>query len=215
LIKKIKEKKYLKKSLEFVIKLSLIIAIIESSLSKDWIVIFVTSLTFILILTPKLFEKKYKIDIPEELEIIAVIFIYCAIFLGEVHGYYTRFWWWDTILHTVSGIVLGLIGFIILFILYQGEKVRAKPFLIVLFSFCFALALGSIWEIFEFSMDSLFGLNMQKSGLLDTMGDLIANSIGALIISLFGFVYLKNKKSFFLKNIIIKFKKENSKLFKK
>ena len=215
MVKKIKEKKYLKKSLEFVIKLSLIIAIIESSLSKDWIVLFVTSLTFILILTPKLFEKKYKIDIPEELEIIAVIFIYCAIFLGEVHGYYTRFWWWDTILHTVSGIVLGLIGFIILFILYQGEKVRAKPFLIVLFSFCFALALGSIWEIFEFAMDSLFGLNMQKSGLLDTMGDLIANSIGALIISIFGFFYLKNKKSFFLKNIIIKFKKENSKLFKK
>jgi hypothetical protein len=53
------------------------------------------------------------------------------------------------------------------------------------------LSIGALWEIFEFLMDSLFGLNMQKSGLIDTMWDLIVDALGALVISILGYLYLK------------------------
>lgn len=62
----------------------------------------------------------------------------------------------------------------------------------------FALGVGALWEIFEFTMDSLFGMNMQKpmlgdpSGLTDTMWDLIVDATGALVISVLGWRYLKN-----------------------
>ncbi|MGH7573673.1 MAG: hypothetical protein ACREM1_00880, partial [Longimicrobiales bacterium] len=48
-----------------------------------------------------------------------------------------------------------------------------------------------LWEIFEFGMDQVFGLNMQKSGLVDTMWDLIVNVIGAGAIALLGYGWLK------------------------
>lgn len=66
-----------------------------------------------------------------------------------------------------------------------------KPGFVALFTFMFAVGLGAIWEIFEFAMDSFFGMNMQKSGLVDTMWDLIVDSVGALVISVLGYGYLR------------------------
>jgi len=53
------------------------------------------------------------------------------------------------------------------------------------------MTLGACWEVIEFAMDQTFGLNMQKSGLMDTMGDLIVNGIGAVFASLVGFLYVR------------------------
>ena len=69
------------------------------------------------------------------------------------------------------------------------------PF-VAMFSFCFAVSIGAVWEIYEFSFDGLLGLNMQKflladgtplvgrAALTDTMKDIIVDTIGALIASL-------------------------------
>ena len=77
-----------------------------------------------------------------------------------------------------------------------------------LFSFCFALAMGSMWEIFEFGVDVIFGANMQKArnleeiygvfdtrlGVIDTMRDLIVDAIGALIVSVTGYIHMTHRK---------------------
>ena len=78
--------------------------------------------------------------------------------------------------------------------LYQDKKFKASPILIVIFGFSFAVAIGSIWEIFEFTMDSILGFNMQKSGLIDTMSDLIVDAIGAAVAAFVGYFYLIRKK---------------------
>ena len=75
--------------------------------------------------------------------------------------------------------------------------------------------MGGIWEIFEFGMDSFFGLNMQKSGLVDTMWDLVVDTIGALVISLLGYFYLKRGDSLIFDRVIHRFVKRNPQLFKK
>jgi len=196
------------------IRLSLIIAFVGAIYTQNWIIVFITSLTFILTFLPYFIKSTYKIKLPLGFEVIIILFVYAALFLGEVHKYYTKFWWWDIILHTSSGIAFGFIGFIVLFILYKSKKIEARPITIAIFSFTFAVAIGAIWEIFEFSIDQIFNLNMQKSGLTDTMWDLIVNTSGALIASISGFFYIKLKKIFIVKKIVKSFVRKNPGLFR-
>jgi len=87
---------------------------------------------------------------------------------------------------------------------------------VALFAFVFAIAFGTLWEMFEFGTDQLFGTNTQKSGLTDTMWDLIVNSIGALTISFFGWGYLCTEGSdSFLERWIHKFIERNPRLFER
>jgi hypothetical protein len=176
------------------IRIFLIISVILEIYSGRWFALFITILTILLTYLPKMFEKKYRIDIPETLEIFILFFIFATLYLGEVHSFYFKFWWWDLVLHFCSAIALALVGFAILSGLYEKKRILSKPIWICVFAFCFALALGAAWEIFEFSIDQIFSSNMQKSGLVDTMTDLIIDSIGALIVSVAGFFYIKKGK---------------------
>ena len=196
-----------------IILLSLSIAIIISIFQADWWVLFVSICALILTLSPTLLEWRYKIDIPEELEIATIVFIYATLFLGEAYGFYTKIWWWDLVLHLGSGVSLGLIGFIILFILDKKSHIKASPYVLVLLAFCFALAIGALWEIFEFTMDTFFGFNMQK-GEVDTMGDLIAGAIGAIIASILGLFYLIGKKTHLIDDMIDRFVRKNPDIFR-
>jgi len=204
----------LHKYIVIAIRISLVIAVITEIYSKSWFTLFLAIIALILTFIPKIFEKKYKIDIPTEFEILIIFFIYLAIYLGEVQQFYFKFWWWDILLHGISAITLGLIGFVIVISLYTGEKIKAKPLMLCLLSFSFAVAVGAIWEIFEFIMDATLKFNMQKSGLIDTMTDLIVNCVGAFVASILGYLYLKNKKSKLTKSIN-SFIQKNPKLFKK
>lgn len=126
------------------IVLSLIVAMFLAIYEQNWMAIFISCLTLILIFSTSIFQKKYSINLPPEFELVIVIFLYFALFLGEVQNFYTQFWWWDMILHTGSGFALGIVGFLILYTLNQQKKFSASPFWIAIFSFCFALALGSL-----------------------------------------------------------------------
>ncbi|MBU0467330.1 MAG: hypothetical protein KJ600_04055 [Nanoarchaeota archaeon] len=198
-----------------IIRTILLLAFAFSVYEKRWTLLFMITLNFLITFLPKLFEKKYKINIPIEFEILVLVFVFASLFLGEVKDYYLRYWWWDVVLHVGSGVALGFVGFIVLYVLYKGDKINAKPFTIAFFSFCFAMALGAVWEIFEFAMDQFFGLSMQKSGLIDTMWDLIVDGIGAVFASAIGYLYLKRGEVFFVDKIINRFVKENPALFEK
>ena len=167
---------------------------------------------------PIMMARYFHIRIPLEFDTIAVIFIYMSLFLGEVQDFYLRFWWWDLVLHSGAGFLVGITGFLLVYVMNQNKKIamHLTPGFIALFAFTFALGFGSLWEIFEFSMDSFFGLNMQKSGLVDTMWDLIVNGISALTISLLGYGYLKaSGDDSFLEQVIHKFIIANPRIFRK
>lgn len=97
------------------------------------------------------------------------------------------------VLHALSGAMLGALGFSVLTFLNktEGIPVSMSPAFVALFTFCFALALDVLWEIYDFTVDALFQTNMQKyaleggealtgqAALQDTMGDLIVDFIGA------------------------------------
>ena len=168
--------------------------------------------------------KRFHFKIPHEFELLAIIFIYASLFLGEVHNYYIVYWWWDVVLHTGSGLLLGIIGFLLVYVLNEKDDINLDltAGFMGLFAFVFAVALGAIWEIFEYSMDILFGLDMQKtmfndtSGLTDTMWDLIVDTVGAAIISILGYGYFRTLESdSFLEQWIDKFIDENPQLFQR
>lgn len=211
------------------IRLSLAVAILLSLYELRFMALFVSSLTLVLTFIPLFVKKKYNLVLPLSIQLFIVVFLYAAIFLGEVYDYFYRYWWWDSVLHLSSGIALGFAGFLILYILYRTGKFKANPLWIVVFSFCFALALGSLWEIYEFGADEIFGMDMQKArnlcepgsecdsrlGVKDTMYDLIMNTIGALFASISCYIYLKRKKIFFFGKLIEDFEDKNKRLFEK
>ena len=165
---------------------------------------------------PIVLGARFQVKIPYET--LAVLFVYLSLFLGEVLDFYNRFWWWDVILHTTSAFLLGITGFLLVYVLNEDEKVNLdlSPFFIALFAFMFAMGFGAIWEIFEFAMDELFGLNMQKSGLQDTMWDLIVDAIGAISISILGYRYLlTTDRDSFLERWIDSFITANPQMFSK
>jgi len=159
-------------------------------------------------LLPGFLARRIRLSIPSAMILAYAAFIYCAIFLAEVRRFYITVPHWDTILHTFSGIAIGALGFSIVSILNDSDTTAftLSPFFVALFAFCFALAIGVIWEFYEFTMDSLFDWNMQtyalesgepfigQAALVDTMKDLIVDAVGALVISVVGYYSLKKNR---------------------
>ncbi|MBL1436107.1 MAG: hypothetical protein COB08_007905 [Rhodobacteraceae bacterium] len=179
--------------------------------NEAFVALFTLGLTFI----PILFEERLGVRLPLTFAALIVVFLFATLFLGEVGGFYEKFWWWDVLLHSGSAIGFGLIGYVLVFMLFEGDRFAAPPMALAFLAFSIAVSIGAIWEIFEFSMDSLLGMNMQKTGLVDTMWDLIVNTIGASIGALAGYLYQRGKHFLGLSKMIDQFVRANSKLFRK
>ncbi len=200
---------------------TLIIGFVLAIQRQQWLTAVSISAIFAVILLPSLVFRKMRVYIPPEFELLAVLFVYASLFLGEVLGYYQRFWWWDIFLHASSGLLLGILGFLLVYVLNESDQIDLymRPRFVALFAFLFAVAIGTLWEIFEFGMDQLFGMNMQKamfddpSGLTDTMWDLIIDTAGALVISVFGWWYLKRPELSFIEAWIARFIDGNPGMF--
>lgn len=192
-------------------------------LQYRWLSLFLVTLIILTLISPMLFRKQLSIEIPAEFHLVAVIFTFAALYLGEIQLFYQRLWWWDIALHASAGLLMGVLGFLLVYILNESKRVELTitPVFIAFFAFLFAVSIGTFWEIFEFGVDQLFRTNMQKpmlndpSGLTDTMWDMIVNATGAAIISLAGWWYLKNEQSFFVREWIRNFIQKNPDRFLK
>ncbi|MGB6229697.1 MAG: hypothetical protein WBF53_06170 [Litorimonas sp.] len=181
--------------------------------TQTWNMLFLSSVVFALTLLPFFLESWTDLRLPRSFIGAVTAFIVGTIFLGEVGDFYERFWWWDIFMHTGSAIGFGMIGTVVMLIFVRGDRLSAPPLLLAVMAFSFAVSIGALWEIFEFGMDQLFGLNMQKDGLMDTMSDLIVDSIGALIGAGAGYWYLKRGGTSFLPLTIEKFVADNPHVF--
>lgn len=190
----------------------------DMKLRGDYVLMLLQCVVGVLaMLLPGIVTKQMKISVPNNMFFVYAIFLYCAIFLGEVTNFYYVIPHWDTMLHTFSGFMLGALGFSLISFFNKTDKipVSLSPVFVAIFTFCFAVTIGAVWEIYEFSMDLMLSTNMQKfalesgealigsSALIDTMKDLIVDSAGALVMSIVGYISLKYKKGW-LKDFAIK-----------
>ena len=187
-----------------------------------WINAVVVMAIMAITLSPAALGRRFSVNILPEFQLLAVVFVFAALYLGEVRSYYERIWWWDIALHTSSGLLTGVFGFLLVYVLNESDRVELhmRPRFVALFAFLFAVVVGTLWEIFEFSMDQLAGTIMQKpmfgdpSGLTDTMWDMIVNALGALVISTLGWWHMIRGERSFIESWIRKFIERNPRLFR-
>lgn len=159
---------------------------------------------------PMVLSNKFKFRMPKTLYVLYMIFLYCAIFLGEIRNFYYIVPGWDDYLHCFSSMMTGLFGFMCIDILNREQKTKIElpPFFIAVFAFCLSVTIGAVWEIYEFLADAVLNTNMQKymlqdstmllghEAVRDTMKDIIVDTLGAFFASLTGYLSVKHKKGF-------------------
>jgi hypothetical protein len=203
--------------LTWLLQLLLVIGLILFLVRRDWENVFLTATVILLTLIPAFLFRRYRVILPPEFQLIAALFVFLSLFLGSAFDFYYRFWWWDMALHGASGFLLGIIGFIALYVLNQTAQLppQLKPAFRCFFGFTFAVTLGVVWEIFEFAMDRFWpALDMQSTGtgVVDTMKDLIVDAIGAAVVALMGYAYLKTGRYSFLGDAVRGFLRRNPRL---
>ena len=155
----------------FALRLSVILMLILQFFNRNYENVLLCVLTLVLLVLPAALERKLRIDLPDTLEIIIMLFIYAAEILGEIQSFYITFPYWDTMLHTMNGFLCAAIGFSLVDLLNRNERVSLtlSPFYMAVVAFCFSMTVGVIWEFFEFAMDHLLLFDMQKDTILNTI----------------------------------------------
>ncbi len=226
-----------------VLRILVAVIMVAQFFNRNFENVFLCVLTLFLFTLPSIIERAIRIDLPDTLEIIILLFIFSAEILGEIRAYYIQFPYWDTMLHTINGFLCAAIGFSLVDILNrkQTHSLRLSPLYLAIVAFSFSMTIGVLWEFFEWGMDSFFLLDMQKDtvltaissvmldpaggnvptaikgitdviavtadgtqhalglggyldiGLTDTMKDLFVNFIGAVVFSIIGYFYVKNR----------------------
>lgn len=185
--------------------------------TEDYVLtLLMCSFTLFVIFLPSILNKAFKMVVPTFMNIVFIIFLYCASYLGEARDFFYKIPDWDVYLHTCSSAMLGALGFSVVFILNKDRRLNLNPFFVFLFSLCFAFALGAFWEIIEYVLDVIFHTNSQKfmtedgipfvgqAALKDTMEDLMIDFCGAFTMSLVGLISLR-KKGKVLSSLLIGF----------
>ncbi|WP_297234943.1 hypothetical protein [uncultured Flavonifractor sp.] len=163
-----------------ILRALVIVALVAQVFNRNFENVFLCVLTLFLFTLPSFIERTIRIEIPDTLEVIILLFIFAAEILGEIQAYYVQFPYWDTMLHTLNGFLCAAIGFSLLDIINRNEKLKfsLSPVYLSVVAFCFSMTIGVLWEFFEFSMDQLFLLDMQKDTIVHTIGSVILDPTG-------------------------------------
>lgn len=171
----------------------------DESVKSEYLFVCAQSAMFLIVSFLPNFLRKFELDIPDFIYIIFICFCLAHFFCGEILGFFVKIKWWDSVLHTFSGMIIALLSFSLINLLNKNSSgFKLNIFFAALFAFSLTIAIGVIWEIIEFATDAWFGTNMQRAyistlngrgealagqfALSDTMKDLILDSIGAGVV---------------------------------
>lgn len=143
-----------------------------------------------LILIPTIVNK-YIYKTTEKETFIYYLFIFLSYFLGCSVDLYNKTIYYDSIVHFISGVYSMYLAIDI----YKRTKIKN---ILIQIIFCFGLVfiVAGVWEILEYSMDTIFNMNLQhniEEGVVDTMQDIILAFLGGLITYIIYF--LKKEKT--------------------
>ncbi len=98
--------------------------------------------------------------------------------------------------HFCSGVIASWFGYDFAVVM-QGKKRHLSPALASLFGLTFSFFIAVGWELYEFTMDRVYGYTLQTSdiisetGLVDTMQDFICCAVGA-VVGMFAVAFYRN-----------------------
>lgn len=137
--------------------------------------VFLCILTLVLMIMPSVVQATFKVEFPSALEIVVLVFIFAAEILGEISAFYMKFPYWDTVLHTLNGFLCAALGFSLVDIMNTQRKLKFElsPLFMAITAFCFSMTIGVMWELFEFAMDMIFKLDMQKDTVVNAISTVL------------------------------------------
>ena len=155
----------------FTLRALVIIMLVLQLLNRNYENVFLCILTLLLLVIPSLAQITFKVELPTALEIIILVFIFSAEILGEISEFYLVFPFWDTVLHTLNGFLAAAIGFSLVDLLNRSDRTvfSLSPLFTAIVAFCFSMTIGVVWEFFEFGMDMIMELDMQKDTVIHTI----------------------------------------------
>jgi hypothetical protein len=150
------------------LRLLVLAAMVYSAVQGEYENVFICILVLFLFLLPSLLQKGLGIAFPSGFQILILVHIFACEILGELACFYVRFPHWDTVTHTVWGFLCAAIGYSLVDILNREDSTHfhLSPAFLAIVAFCFSMTIGVLWEFFEFSMDRLLGMDMQKDTVI-------------------------------------------------
>lgn len=151
------------------------VVMIAQIFNQNYENVFLCILTLVLMMVPSVIQAALKIEFPSLLEIIILIFIFAAEILGEISAFYIKFPYWDTILHTLNGFLCAAVGFSLVDIMNRQKRMQFElsPLFTAVVAFCFSMTIGVMWEFFEFGMDCIYHLDMQKDTVVHSISSVV------------------------------------------
>ncbi|KGK88148.1 membrane protein [Desulfosporosinus sp. HMP52] len=185
----------------------LLVTAISEILSRQWTRLGLTTLTIVCVFIPfaiVCLASHLNIRLPFSFPSVTLVFIMLAQYFGEFKNFYYVYCWWDLLLHSLFGSYVVIVSLSIL----QGtfrkrQEVTNLRFIVIelITAFSVTIALGTIWEIFEFLGDYFFKTSMVKGGLDDTLTDLMVKTTAALLTSIY--LYIRSSSNIKLKDEIV------------
>ena len=164
----------------YILRFLVLVCLVRQAFLHNYEGLFLSILTLLLLYIPSWIQVKLRIEIPTGLEISILCFIFAAEILGEINAFYIVIPGWDTILHTLNGFLCAAVGFSLVLLLNDNDRLTfdLSPLFLAVVAFCFSMTVGVVWEFFECFMDQFMRLDMQKDTLLHAFSSVMLDPAG-------------------------------------
>lgn len=153
-----------------------------------------TALTVALTFLPSLLNTLFDIKLDIIGSYLYIVTIVMTMYLGNSLKFYDKFFWWDMVIHFLSGIV-----FVSIAVALSKKVVNLEKLPTLFFGFTYSLSHHVIWEVLEYISDCIFHTDHQRwqkvsatvnhvsksaiqpAGLVDTMNDTIICIVGTIV----------------------------------
>ncbi|WP_425504714.1 hypothetical protein [Salinigranum marinum] len=115
---------------------------------------------------------------------------------GSELSFYQSVGWWDHLTHTLSSSIVAAAGYATVRAIDEHTAEVSFPWQFTfVFVLLFVVAFGVLWEVLEFAVGGLAELLgsdaiLTQYGLEDTLLDLVFDTVGGLVVALWGTAYL-------------------------
>jgi hypothetical protein len=177
-----------------------LVGILKFTLEFSWLGLFVTALFVWLGLEflAHFSRKRYQYNFPIFVFLIPTFNVLLDA-IGDTFYLYSKFLWYDQLMHFLGGAAGAAIIFFILHEIFLRRKINLSAKFIAFVAFLASNFFGILYELEEY-FESFFLHNNRLGDRFDTPDDLFFNMVGALIGILIILAIIKFGKKGFVKN---------------
>lgn len=136
--------------------MGLLVSLINFNMTTVFLFLFTIVLLFLADYLRKKLSYSY------HLQGLIYVFIIDSEFLGEINHFYNETKYFDDIMHMLSSFIIAYLSLYLLKIITKDKSEK----LVIIFSFMMSMAVASLWEITEFTIDNIFLTDMQKDTVI-------------------------------------------------